>query len=86
MFVCKNSESKKTCKKFKKLILVNFKTEEKDQKLYLKIKIIMTQSNKRTLIIGEIGINHNGSIDIAKKLIDMAKECGCDAVKYEKNN
>ena len=44
----------------------------------------MTQSNKRTLIIGEIGINHNGSIDIAKKLIDMAKECGCDAVKFQK--
>ena len=37
-----------------------------------------------TYIIGEIGINHNGSIEIAKKLIDMAKECGCDAVKFQK--
>lgn len=35
-------------------------------------------------IIGEIGINHNGDINIAKKLIDMAKECGCDAVKFQK--
>lgn len=35
-------------------------------------------------IIGEIGINHNGDIIIAKKLIDMAKECGCDAVKFQK--
>ena len=35
-------------------------------------------------IIAEIGINHNGSIEIAKKLIEMAKECGCDAVKFQK--
>jgi len=35
-------------------------------------------------IIAEIGINHNGDIEIAKKLIDMAKDCGCDAVKFQK--
>lgn len=35
-------------------------------------------------VIAEIGINHNGDINIAKKLIDMAKECGCDAVKFQK--
>ncbi len=35
-------------------------------------------------IIGEIGINHNGDLNIAKKLIDMAKRCGCDAVKFQK--
>jgi len=35
-------------------------------------------------IIAEIGINHNGSLDIAKKLIDMAKDTGCDAVKFQK--
>lgn len=35
-------------------------------------------------IIAEIGINHNGSIDIAKKLIDAAVDCGCDAVKFQK--
>ena len=35
-------------------------------------------------VTAEIGINHNGDIDIAKKLIDMAKEAGCDAVKFQK--
>ncbi len=35
-------------------------------------------------IIAEIGINHNGSINMAKSLIDMAVECGCDAVKFQK--
>ncbi len=35
-------------------------------------------------ITAEIGINHNGDIEIAKKLIDMAKEAGCDAVKFQK--
>jgi N-acetylneuraminate synthase len=35
-------------------------------------------------IIAEIGINHNGDLGLAKKLIDMAKNCGCDAVKFQK--
>ncbi|HRQ80254.1 MAG TPA: N-acetylneuraminate synthase family protein [Azospirillaceae bacterium] len=35
-------------------------------------------------LIAEIGINHNGSMDIAKQLIDMAKKAGCDAVKFQK--
>ena len=35
-------------------------------------------------IIAEIGINHNGSLDIAKKLIDEAVTAGCDAVKFQK--
>lgn len=35
-------------------------------------------------IIGEIGINHNGSLEIAKKLIDGAAAAGCDAVKFQK--
>jgi len=35
-------------------------------------------------IVAEIGINHNGSLDIAKKLIDMAKNAGCNAVKFQK--
>lgn len=37
-------------------------------------------------IIAEIGINHNGDIEIAKKLIDVAVEAGCDAVKFQKRN
>ena len=36
------------------------------------------------LIIAEVGINHNGDITTAKKLIDMAKNAGCDAVKFQK--
>jgi N-acetylneuraminate synthase len=35
-------------------------------------------------IIAEIGINHNGDLDIAKRLIDIAVAAGCDAVKFQK--
>ena len=35
-------------------------------------------------ITAEIGINHNGDINIAKKLIDIAKNANCDAVKFQK--
>ena len=35
-------------------------------------------------IAAEIGINHNGSLEIAKKLIEGAKAAGCDAVKFQK--
>lgn len=35
-------------------------------------------------VTAEIGINHNGDIEIAKKLILMAKDAGCDAVKFQK--
>ncbi len=35
-------------------------------------------------VIAEIGINHNGSVDLAKKMIDEAVMAGCDAVKFQK--
>lgn len=35
-------------------------------------------------IIAEIGINHNGSVKLAKQMIDIAKTTGCDAVKFQK--
>ena len=35
-------------------------------------------------IIGEIGINHNGDLEIAKKLIDVAVDAGANAVKFQK--
>lgn len=38
----------------------------------------------KTYIIAEIGINHNGDMKIAKKLIDTAVIAGCDAVKFQK--
>ncbi len=37
-------------------------------------------------IVGEIGINHNGSVETAKKLIDVAMIAGCDAVKFQKRD
>lgn len=37
-------------------------------------------------IIAEIGINHNGSVEIAKELIDVASGAGCDAVKFQKRD
>lgn len=40
--------------------------------------------NQKTYLIGEIGINHNGSIDIAKNLIINAKKAGFNAVKFQK--
>jgi len=36
--------------------------------------------------VAEIGINHNGDIDICKKLISLASTSGCDAVKFQKRN
>ncbi len=35
-------------------------------------------------VVAEIGINHNGSVNIVKQLIDAAVEAGCDAVKFQK--
>tara|TARA_R110002020_G_scaffold463146_4_gene683068 strand:- start:145 stop:972 length:828 start_codon:yes stop_codon:yes gene_type:complete len=37
-------------------------------------------------VIAEIGINHNGDINLAKELIDMAHTSGCDAVKFQKRD
>ena len=36
--------------------------------------------------IAEIGINHNGDIETTKRLIDMAVESGCQAVKFQKRD
>ncbi|GGP08684.1 N-acetylneuraminate synthase family protein [Nonomuraea glycinis] len=35
-------------------------------------------------VIGEIGINHNGDLDLARRLIDVAADAGCQAVKFQK--
>jgi N-acetylneuraminate synthase len=43
-----------------------------------------TQQLMKTFIIAEVGINHNGDIKIARQLIDLAKRCGCHAVKFQK--
>jgi sialic acid synthase SpsE len=41
-------------------------------------------SGHPTYVIAEIGLNHNGDVDIAKRLIDIAADAGCDAVKFQK--
>jgi len=41
---------------------------------------------KKPFLIAEIGINHNSSVKLAKKLIDLAKNSGFDAVKFQKRN
>jgi N-acetylneuraminate synthase len=41
-------------------------------------------AGQRVYVIAEIGINHNGSLDIAKRMIDGAVLAGCDAVKFQK--
>lgn len=38
---------------------------------------------KKTLIIAEAGVNHNGNINLAKRLVDVAKEAGADIVKFQ---
>jgi len=41
---------------------------------------------KEIFIIGEIGINHNGDLDLCKKIINTAKKAGANAVKFQKRN
>ena len=41
---------------------------------------------KSVFIIAEIGLNHNGDIELAKQLIDVAIEAGCDVVKFQKRD
>lgn len=38
---------------------------------------------KHVFIIAEVGVNHNGSLEIAKKLINASKDCGVDAIKFQ---
>ena len=52
----------------------------------MKFNIDNFQINKTSevYIVAEIGINHNGDIEIAKELIKVAKNAGCNAVKFQK--
>ena len=40
-------------------------------------------SKKKILIIAEAGVNHNGSLKIAKKLVNAAKKSGADYIKFQ---
>ena len=42
--------------------------------------------NNKVLIIAEIGVNHNGRLDLAKKLMISAKKSGADFVKFQSFN
>jgi sialic acid synthase SpsE len=50
------------------------------------MKIFNINLNDNVLIIGEIGINHEGKLKEAKKIIKLAAECGLDAVKFQLYN
>jgi len=63
--------------------LINIKMESENTKK-VKIKDKWIGAGESTFIIAEIGINHNGDINMVKKLIDMAVFTGCDAVKFQK--
>jgi sialic acid synthase SpsE len=52
----------------------------------IKIKDRYVGQNQPTYFIAEIGLNHNGSLEVAKKLIYEAKLAGADAVKFQKRN
>jgi len=49
----------------------------------LKIENKYIGENEPCFIIAEVGVNHNGDIELAKKLIDAAKDAGADAVKFQ---
>ena len=55
----------------------------KSDKQYFKIKNNKFCSFRKTLIIAEIGSNHNNKFENIKKMISIAKEAGCDAVKFQ---
>jgi sialic acid synthase SpsE len=50
----------------------------------VKVGKVYVGRNEKTFVIAEVGINHNGDIEIAKKLIDAACDAGADAVKFQK--
>ncbi|MFZ3114853.1 MAG: N-acetylneuraminate synthase family protein [Syntrophales bacterium] len=50
----------------------------------VRIQNILVGDGHPCFVMAEIGINHNGDLDMAKKLIDVAKTAGCDAVKFQK--
>lgn len=52
----------------------------------IKIGNRLISDNQPVFIIAEIGINHNGSLQIARQLIKLAADCGIDAVKFQKRD
>ena len=53
------------------------------QEILLSLKLKQNSMSNHTLIIAEAGVNHNGSLDIAKQLIDAAVDAGVDIIKFQ---
>jgi sialic acid synthase len=64
----------------------NINTESESEVPSVNLDGTMVGEGYPSYIIAEIGQNHNGSIDLAKKLIDMSKRCGASAVKFQKRD
>ncbi len=52
-------------------------------KMKVKIENKLIGEGEPCFIVAEAGVNHNGSVEIAKKLIDVAKDAGTDAIKFQ---
>ena len=68
----------------------NFMQDESKKKLFsgklnenVKLGKKVVGDNFPVFVIAEAGLNHNGSLEIGKKLIDEAKKAGCDAIKFQ---
>ena len=70
-------------KKHAKVIRNQF---SKNQLQILDLNNTKTKENRKVKFIAEIGLNHNGNIDFAKKLIDMAAKANCDYAKLQLYN
>jgi N,N'-diacetyllegionaminate synthase len=49
----------------------------------MKFANLLTRANDRLFIIAEAGVNHNGDLDTALRLVDAAIDSGCDAIKFQ---
>lgn len=64
---------------FKSNKMIEFQIKEENSQLVQKI----IGENQPCFIIAEAGVNHNGSLETAKRLVDAAKEAGADAIKFQ---
>ncbi len=72
--------------RFIKKYIKEKKDENKgEEKMTKKVKLgdVEVHNFSKPFVIAEIGSNHNGNLDLAKKLIDEAVDCGVDAVKFQ---
>ena len=73
-----NDTRKNILKKIKAFSYKNYES------VYLNFKGLKFElKNNKTIVIAEAGVNHNGNINLAKKLIDVASKAGADYVKFQ---